>query len=92
MHSAHLCVVCTGLAMRNNCLRILVREKLSLPEDQRMIWSEEMAELPDEVGVKYPDLKDLKRIVSRLAKEGQASPAYDVIGGLYFYSKEGGAL
>ena len=89
-HGQYLCVVCTGLAMNNASLRNLVREKLSLASNQRMIWSEDLVQIPDSAVTKYADIGIFKQIVCRLVKDGQAGPAYDVIGGLYFASEEGG--
>ena len=90
IHEPDLCVVCTGLAMKNASLRNLVREKLSLAPNQRMIWSEDLVRIPDSAVTKYPDIVTYKKIVCRLVKDGQAGPAYDIVGGLYFASREGG--
>lgn len=89
----YMCVVCTGLAMQCRCLRDLVRERLSLPPDQAMIWSANIADMAIEASAtteKFPDIVEFERIVRRLQPNGTPSPAYDVVGGLYFASKEGG--
>lgn len=88
-HGPYLCVVCTGLAMKNVNLRKMVQERLFLAEDQRMIWSEDLAKIPESVVAEHPDLKEFQMIVRRLQSQEQGEPAYDVIGGLYFASKEG---
>lgn len=88
-HGPYLCVVCTGLAMKNVNLRKMVQERLFLAEDQRMIWSEDLAKIPESVVAKHSDLKEFQMIVRRLQSQEQGEPAYDVIGGLYFASKEG---
>lgn len=93
-HGQYMCVVCTGLAMQNKCLRDLVRERLSLASDQAMIWSVDIAKMAiDAIATteKFPDIVEFKRIVLRLEPNEVPSPAYDVVGGLYFASKEGDA-
>ena len=88
-HGPYLCVVCTGLAMKNVNLLKMVQERLFLAEDQRMIWSEDLANMPESVVAEHSDLKEFQMIVRRLQPQEQGEPAYDVIGGLYFASKEG---
>ena len=86
-HGECLCVVCTGLAMKNACLRKMVREKLSLADNQRILWSDDIARMADHANQmvkQYPDFEVFKSIVRRLQPNGQGSPAYDVVGGLYF--------
>lgn len=93
-HGQYMCVVCTGLAMQNKCLRDLVRERLSLASDQAMIWSADIANMAIDAAAtteKFPDIVEFERIVRRLQPKGTPSPAYDVVGGLYFAFKEGDA-
>lgn len=83
----YLCFVCTGLGMRNLALRNLIRERLPLASDQRLIWSEDIAKMAkgaDSLKKEFQDISWFNLIVRKLKEDRQPSPAYDVIGGLFF--------
>lgn len=83
----YLCVVCTGLGMRNLALRNLIREYLPLSKDQRMLWSEDIAVMvkgADSLKKMFEDMCWFNLIVRKLEEDRQPSPACDVIGGLFF--------
>ena len=84
-----LCVVASGLGMCNSQLRLLLAQKLSLPKNQRIIYSPDIVNLfPKSKYSTFPGFKEFADIVGRVVENGSQSslpwPGSDVCGGMYF--------
>ncbi len=83
-----ICVLCSGMGMRIKLLRMLIKEKCQLPEEQLLLFSPDIfANLKLDKIHDYQDLHLFARIVTRNEPEtGQPWPSADVVGGLFFSS------